>query len=364
MEVFALSILFFLILRTIVALVNAFGGLYLQSINQPVNNQLSVLIPARNEEENLPVLLNSLLQSDYPDFEIWVCDDHSTDSTARVLKEWSEKDKRIHYFKGKDLPAGWAGKNFACHQLAQKASGDYFLFLDADVVVSEGTLSKAVRYSAKNKLCLLTIFPKQVMQTISEQISVPFMNWALLNLLPLALVSRSKNPLFAAANGQFMLFNGEGYRKNTWHEQVKESTGEDILIARFMKEAQKKVAVLLGNDDVFCRMYTDYPEALNGFSRNVHEFFLGKRWLMVFFWAVLVSGPFVVFGVLGWQPLVFFLALVVMNRFAVSGASKQKVFINIGLHPFQMLFFTQLVFKNIKLKLTKRSEWKGRIISV
>ncbi len=364
MEILAWGILFFLTLRTLVAVINALGQLYLPSGNEQVNKKLSVLIPARNEEKNLPVLFASLLESDYLNFEIWVCDDHSTDATNSILKKWSKKDKRINYFKGKDLPEGWMGKNFACHQLSQKATGDYFLFIDADVIVSEDSLSKAVNYAGKRQVSLLSIFPKQIMQKISEQISVPFMNWALLNLLPLMLVLKSGKSIFSAANGQFMLFNAEEYLQNKWHERVKRSNVEDILIARLMKGSKKRVAVLLGDNDVFCRMYTGYSEALNGFSRNVHEFFLGKRWLMVFFWIVLIAGPLVVYSYLGWQYFVLFMGLLLINCIAVSLASKQNVLLNIVLHPAQMLFFSQLVIENFKLKLKKKSEWKGRVIPV
>ncbi len=364
MEFIAWGILLFIGMRTIVVLANYFGKLYLPEIKDVNLSKISVLIPARNEEKNLPDLLSSLVQSNHENLEIWVCDDHSTDGTNKLLKEWSKKDHRINFFCGEDLPAGWTGKNFACHQLSKKAMGDYFLFIDADVVLNENALSKAIAHLQSNKLDLLSIFPQQIMQGFSEQISVPFMNWALLNLLPLLLVSGSRSSIFSAANGQFMLFNAQNYRKNLWHEQVKNKNVEDIHIARKLKIKGMHVGVLLGRNDVYCRMYENYQGALNGFSRNVHEFFLGQRWLMVFFWAVLISGPFLVYLYLGWLNLLYYFVLVMINCIAVSKASRQGVWANLFYHPLQMLFFTQLVFRNIRLKFKKKSEWKGRVLPV
>jgi chlorobactene glucosyltransferase len=364
MEFIAWGILSFIVIRTMVVLANYFGRLFLPETKVVSQAKLSVLIPARDEVQNLPVLLNSILGSTHKDLEVWVCDDHSTDGTYELLEEWAKKDSRMHFFRGDYLKEGWTGKNFACHQLSLKATGDLFLFVDADVVLDEKALLKAVSYIKTNKLNLLSIFPQQILKSFSEKVSVPFMNWALLNLLPLKLVSSSKGTAFSAANGQFMLFDAKSYRENNWHEQVKNKNVEDIYIARLMKKKGQRVGVLLGRDDVYCRMYENYKGALNGFSRNVHEFFLGQRWLMVFFWAVMISGPIVVYVYLGWVTLLFFLILSIVNCLTVSKASHQGALVNLFFHPLQMLFFTHLVFINIRLKFKKKSEWKGRVIPV
>ena len=92
---------------------------------------VSVLIPARNESKNIEACVRSLLQQDYPDFEILIIDDNSRDDTAAIVTKLAQRDQRIHLLHGDPLPVGWAGKPFACYQLAQKAKGDWLLFIQA-----------------------------------------------------------------------------------------------------------------------------------------------------------------------------------------------------------------------------------------
>ncbi len=356
------ALLTLFVLRTLVALVNAGSKPYLPDPKNQVSGKVSILIPARNEEENLPRLLDSILRLDYQDVEVWVCDDHSSDSTRQVLEAWSAKDHRIRYFQGEPLPPSWTGKNYACHQLAKKATGDYLLFVDADVTLASQVLQKALAFVRAKQLALLTIFPRQLMPGISERITVPFMNWALLNLLPLVAVRKLKNPLFAAGNGQFMLFDTRLYKKTFWHKKVKSCYVEDILIVRALKKEGQRVAVLLGNNDVFCRMYQSYWESLQGFSRNVHEFFFGSRVLMVLFWISLLATPVALFLSWGWSGLLFYLVLFIINRLAVSWASREKLGASLLLHPLHIVFFAHLIFSNAWLRIKKNGTWKDRTI--
>ena len=95
---------------------------------------ISVLIPARDEEANIETCLKSLQEQDYPNFEILVLDDHSSDNTAAIVERIAVQDSRVRLFRSEPLPEGWAGKPFACYQLAQKARGSWLLFVDADTI--------------------------------------------------------------------------------------------------------------------------------------------------------------------------------------------------------------------------------------
>ena len=122
------------------------------------------------------------------------------------------------------------------------------------------------------------------------------------------------------------------------------------------------MAVLLGNKDVFCRMYQHLDEAILGFSRNMHEYFGGQRLVMTVFWLLVLPGPFIVWAVWGWEYLCVFAAWVVFNRLLVSIASRQNWFWSVLLHPFQMISFTVIVFYNIFSRIKKDTTWKGRKI--
>ncbi|MBA4411224.1 MAG: glycosyltransferase family A protein [Bacteroidota bacterium] len=362
MEILAFVILLFLTLRTIVSLVNFFSRLHLPDKKPSSFPKISILIPARNEESNLGNLLETLHKLEYPDFEVLVCNDHSSDNTEEILNWVVGEDDRIHWFLGEKLPTDWLGKNFACHQLAQKATGKYLIFLDADVALSANAITKAVAFFQEKQLSLLSVFPQQKMETFAERLTVPLMNWILQSLLPVILVQKTPFPSVSAANGQFMMFETENYRTSQWHSKVRNQNVEDIRIARMMKSESLKVAVLLGNQDIFCRMYRNFNEAVVGFSRNMHEYFGGARAVMIGFWFVVCSGPLLVWAVLGWTFLSFFMGLVIVNRIVVAADCRQNIAWPVLLHPLQMISFTVIVFYNIYRRFRKDSEWKGRII--
>ncbi len=362
MEILAAFILLFLGLRTFISLVNFLSGLHLPEKKPSSQPKVSLLIPARDEEAVIGRLLDCLQQLDYPDFEVIVCNDHSSDNTEEILNWFSGEDERIRWFLGEKLPADWLGKNFACHQLAQKATGEYFIFLDADVELSRDAISKAVACFQQKRLSLLSVFPQQRMVSLAEKITVPVMNWILQSLLPMVLVQTTRFPSLSAANGQFMMFDAESYRKYQWHLQVRDQNVEDIRLARLVKSEGLKMAVLLGNNDIFCHMYQHWDEAVLGFSRNIHEYFGGSRVVMFGFWLIVAGGPFVVGMELGGWFLGLFLILLVINRLLVAAASRQSLIRSVLLHPLQMFSFTAIVFYNIYRRIRKDTEWKGRKI--
>lgn len=360
MEILALFIVAFLFLRTLVSMVNAFSYLHLPNQKPDSFPKVSVLIPARNEEATIGKLLESLEKQDYPDFEVIVCNDHSSDNTEEILNWFSGENQQFHWFLGEKLRDNWLGKNFACHQLAQKATGSIFIFVDADVALEKDTLTKTVAYFLKKKLTLLSVFPQQKMKTFSEHVTVPLMNWILQSLLPMVLVQKVHFASLSAANGQFMVFEAANYRTNQWHSRVRNQNVEDIRIARMIKSEGYKMAVLLGKNDIYCRMYQRFGEAVHGFSRNIHEYFGGSRLAMMGYLLVVLSGPFIVFLAPGYRYFLGFIALVLINRVAVSVANKQNMVWNILLHPLQMTSFAIIALYNIFRKTKRKTTWKGR----
>jgi len=364
MEVLAIFTLVFLAIRTLISLVNLISRLHLPDQKPASFPQVSVLIPARNEEAVIGRLLESLEKLDYPDFEVIVCNDYSSDNTEKILNWMVDEDDRFHWFLGEKLPDDWLGKNFACHQLAKKASGKYLIFLDADVELSPDAISKAVAFFQENGLSLLSVFPQQKMESFAEQITVPVMNWILQSLLPMILVQKTKFPSLSAANGQLMMFDAGNYRTHQWHSRVRNQNVEDIRLARMIKAEGLKTAVLLGNNDAYCRMYRTFNEAVVGFSRNIHEYFGGRRAVMLAFWFITCLGPFIVFFTNGWTFFSLFLLLVLANRLLIAAANRQNVFLSVLLHPLQMISFTTFVFYNIFRSIKKETTWKGRKIRV
>ena len=355
-------VLIFAASRFLVACVNLLSPLYLKKTTEVHREKLSVLIPARNEAHNLPRLIQEIDAQHYENMEIVVYNDQSDDDSEIVLKALQLKYARLKVLHAENLPEGWTGKNHACYQLAQYATGDYFLFLDADVQVKGALFQNAVSFMKKNALKLLSVFPQQDIKTLGEKFTVPLMNWILLSLLPLILVQKSKRKSLAAANGQFMLFDAATYRQNQWHHKLKSSLVEDIEIIRLMKSRKFNVATLLGNNDVVCRMYNNYSEGVHGFSKNVIQFFGNSSFAAVGFLIVVLSGFLFILLSLSVKHLLIYLVLVIGIRIFIALKSKQSLMWNLLLHPLQMLVFMTIVMRGMIVKRKRQYQWKGRNI--
>ncbi len=351
-----------LVLRFLVVLVNRLSSPFLKSKQPETSPFVSVLIPARNEEKNLPLLLDDLKACTYPNIEILVFNDQSADGTQQVLDVYSAQMSNLLYMNKISELDGWSGKSYACHSIAQKAKGAFFLFIDADVRLNPDALSKAIAYCLQHKVSLLSVFPQQKLESTGEWETVPVMNWILLSMLPLPLVRFPWFSSLSAANGQFMLFEADNYRHNQWHLQVKNQVVEDIAIARLMKKKKYVLSVKLGNNDIFCRMYSGYQEAISGFSRNIHQYFQGNRfWMVAFLLIILIRIPF--FLISGQFLLLSLSVFMVLSmKIMVSYLSRQDILRNLYEHGAQLLAILAMVKTNLKNGRKGSVEWKGRIL--
>ncbi|MCD7935839.1 MAG: glycosyltransferase family 2 protein [Tannerellaceae bacterium] len=323
----------------------------------------SILIPARNEADTISLLLDDLAALQVQPVEILVYDDMSTDETAAIVRKAAEQNIRLHLLSGKILPEGWLGKNHACHRLAEVAEGEYLLFLDADVRVSAGFTARLLSYVKTDPVRLLSLFPCQEMEQNASVLSVPLMNRILLTLLPLPLVRRFPQPSLAAANGQCMLFESATYRQLQPHKKMRMTPVEDIAIMRFYKEQQKEVTLLLGDQDIFCRMYTSLTDSIGGFSKNIFSFFGGSPWV-AFLFAICTTFPLVWFCLYATPGIVWLYAgMVLLIRILFSVLSRQSVWLNLLLAiPQQAIFWIILCTALVRTK-QHRVIWKERNIS-
>ena len=346
---------------SVISIYNLFTAPVLKKNSDHSNPQklLSVLIPARNEAKNIEKCIKSLVMQDYPNKEIIVLDDNSTDNTFAIASSFSKGNVRV--LKGKELPSDWLGKNWACMQLAQEAKGEYLLFVDADVELTPEVISSAVYELEKLNVTLLSIFPTQIINSFGEHLIVPLMNWLLLTFLPLRFVYTSSSKSFVAANGQFMLWRKADYLNLGGHQIVKYKVVEDMELARLVKKNKLRVKTMLGGKLVFCRMYESFNQAYNGFTKNFYAGFS----LPPFFFFIIILFLFIVFTL----PFLFLIppvysfiliTLILITRLSVSIVSKQNLFVNVLLHPVQMLFMFWIgIFSVIKFR-TNQLEWKQR----
>lgn len=352
----------FLAVRLMVAMVNLISFSYLKKADIRNFPKISVLIPARNEEKNMGQLLEMLIKQDYQDIEIIVCNDNSEDKTESILKEYIKIDQRITYFNAPALPHGWLGKNHSCHLLAQQAKAPYLLFIDADIQIKNNAITKAIAYLIKHRLALLSIFPRQIMHSPAEYVTVPVMNEILLSLLPLFLVKESHYASLSAANGQFMLFSAPLYHHFKYHSMVKANPVEDISIARIMKKQQLRVATLLGDNTLSCRMYSSLSSAIKGFAKNILQYFGGSIVFSFFFMLTATFGWLIILLYLPLNMLLTFLLMALLLKLTTTVASKQPILNNLIFALPRQLLFSIMIIYAIQKRFSKSLEWKGRRI--
>ncbi|WNJ18196.1 glycosyltransferase family 2 protein [Pontibacter sp. G13] len=327
--------------------------------------KISILIPARNEAENLPHLFHILRSLARADREIIILDDGSEDETARMLEAQLSRIPGFRWIQGGRLPEGWLGKNYACHQLALAAKGEYFLFLDADIQqVDSAFIDRAVHEMQTRELDCLSVFPDQIMESPGEQMVVPLMHYLLLSMLPLPWVMRSPFVTMSAANGQFMLFQAASYRSYLWHARVKSEIVEDIKIMQTVKRLKRRGMTYLSEGEIQTRMYPGYWQAVQGFSKNLFAGFNNS------FVGILVY-LFAAYGAWGWlvwelptTKLCASSALILGIRMWISLSARQSIWRNWMLHPIQMASIILISLVSLYKWITGKNEWKGRNVQL
>ena len=333
---------------------------------------VSVLLPARNEEQNIGIALSTLAEQDYPNYEVIVLDDNSDDATEAIAGEWTLSNPRIRMQRGQPLPAGWVGKSFACHQLAAAARGELLLFVDADTVHGRESIRAAVAELQDSGADLLTVIPRQSMRTFWERVILPLLHFSTFCFLPMPLVSATRNPKLAMANGQFMLFRRKAYLGIGGHKAVRTAIVEDVWLSRRVKEYGYRLAIRDGGEMISCRMYRSLREIWNGFSKNL---FAGFQYSILMIASVIVFNmltsviPFVLF-VWGagsheagapWFAFVTWQVLVVLAIRVLLATRFRLDLWSCLLHPLAMLVLTGIAINSCRWILAGGgARWKGR----
>jgi len=326
---------------------------------------VSVLVPVRNEEDRIEKCLRSLACQYYPNLEIIVLDDHSTDRTAEIIGKILLDYPNIQFIPGDVLPVGWTGKNFACHQLASKAKGDWLLFTDADTVHSPYTVSSILTVAANEKADLVSLLPKIDCGSEAEKIFMPLVHFAFTVFLPLGLIRKSR---LSMALGPFMLFNKKFYNSIGGHEAIHSEVVDDLSLARSVRVHGGKISFLDGSDFVKVRFYRNWREIWNGFTKNsfgafkysipafvgilVFAYFLFLQPYLIFFKG-LFQGVF--YQLACFQIcLITFIRLVLAQRFKTS-------FHSAVLHPVAVIIGLSILTNSFWHWLHKGAvSWKGR----
>jgi chlorobactene glucosyltransferase len=332
--------------------------------------RVSVLVPSRNEERNIARCVRSLLAQEYADFEVIVLDD-SEDRTPNILQSLAG-DARLRVITGKPLPAGWMGKNWSCHQLAQTATGELFVFTDADTCHHPSMLLDAVTALFAERSGFLSAIPRQELHTWAERLVLPILPWSLHTFFPIGLARRLRLRALATAAGQFMLFRKEAYAAIDGHRSVRRSVLDDVSLAQRVVKIGLPWSLMDGKARISVRMYRSPKEVWDGLSKNLFAVFGSNLPLFCFVWAWL-------FWVAWEPPLVLVLratrapsipAEAVLPAALATSLCLLLWLINnlrfripwtqAALHPVTMLLVLSIAVRSVIWHTLGRGTWKGR----
>lgn len=321
--------------------------------------QVSILIPARDEEANIAAAVQSALANE--NAEVLVLDDNSSDRTHAIATEIAAREPRLRVIRGEDLPSGWVGKNFACTQLAAAANHPLLLFVDADVRLAPqaaAVLKHALRASGAQ---LISGVPRQEVRTFSEQLLIPLIHFVLLGFLPLDRMRRSTHPAYATGCGQLIMVERAVYEKCGGHRAIRHSVHDGLTLPKTLRRAGVRTDLVDVTELARCRMYRRDADVWRGLAKNTHEG-LGAPARIVPVSLLLIAGQVMPFALLAtgmWQAYVG-AALALLPRLLALRRFRQPL-LGAMLHPFAIIALVAIQWAGlVRFWSGKTVAWKGR----
>ena len=337
--------------------------------------ELSVIVPARNEEASLPGCLASLVGQSEPGFELgrhWeliVVNDDSSDRTRAIAAEIAAKHAGVTVLDAPPLDpkAGFTGKNNACWAAAQQARGKWLLFTDADTVHEPNDLSRSIREAERHHALLLSYSPRQLVSGFWQRTVMPLVYSEAASVYSMKEVNDPDRHI-AAANGQFLLVEREAYFSVGGHRAVGTEVLEDVALARNFKRNRKTIRFRNAPEALSTRMYRTTAAMIEGWTKNLALLFPRPIYLAA--WRmldlVLYFGlPALALGVswlVSWQRAALLLIWArTLWRFYARAARSNFPAVDVALSIFGIPLFVYLLIRStIDHKLRRAVEWKGR----
>lgn len=340
-----------------------------QAVKVPADPpSVSVLLPLRNEAHRVQPCLRALGHQTAT--EIIVLDDNSTDGTADVVRRVLGDDPRLRLVRDDDEPpAGWLGKPWACQRLADLASGDLLVFLDADVTLTPGAVARLRVLMVTSGADLLCPYPTQVTHGLLGRLVQPLLQWSWLTTLPLDVAERSSRPTTAAGNGQLLAVWAQSYAQAGGHCAVRGEVLEDVALVRAVKAVGGRAGMADGTDLATCDMYNDDADLVRGYTKSLWAAFgspagaFATTTGLVLAYVVpaiaAIAGPdrrTRSLGLLGYTAAV-------VGRGAVARHMGQHIWPDIVTHPASITAFAGLVVESWRRKRAGRLQWSGRAVT-
>ena len=332
--------------------------------------EVSVCIPARDEEANLGPAVEAALASRGIAVEVLAYDDQSSDATPKILAGLAAADSRVRPVPTAALPEGWNGKQWGCERMGHAARGTWLLFTDADVRLAPDCLARAVAEARRLDAALLSTVPRQVTGSFLERLVVPLIHWMLFSWLPMPRMRATRDPATSAGCGQFLLVRRDAWLASGGHAAFRASMHDGIHLPRSLRRAGYRTDLYDGTDSVACRMYRDAAGTWHGFTKNAYEG-LGSPVVLGVFTVLEGAGillPWAWIPVMAWRgsapgvPAVLACAAVgcqILQRILLAVRFRQPASC-VLLHPLSIAVLLAVQWRSWWLHVTGRRAWRGR----
>ena len=330
--------------------------------------RLSVVVPARDEASGIGRAVESLLAQDYPDLEIIVVDDRSSDATGAVLAKLAARDSRIRAIRVDQLPAGWLGKNHALWRGAESAGGEWLLFTDADIVFAQGALRRAVAYAVAEELDHLTLAPRLLAHGLALRAFVAFFAYAFIALWGAYLANDPKSTR-GVGIGAFNLVRRSAYERIGTMRALSLRPDDDIRLGRRLRGFGFRQRVLNGNAFLSVEWYPSLRAAISGLEKSMYSSMdyrlVDAAGILLYLVATMVW-PFVGVIVLGGIDRALLVIVVVCLMAGLLETYRQSMrpltpaaFLLALLVPFSALCFAYAIARSVYLAETQGVRWRG-----
>jgi cellulose synthase/poly-beta-1,6-N-acetylglucosamine synthase-like glycosyltransferase len=324
-----------------------------------LTNSVGVVVPMRNEAENVEGIVATLSAQDGP-FHYYLLDDNSEDATYELLKRFTSEDARFTVIKGAPLAAGWIGKTWALQQLFEASDEEVMVSIDADVRLSNDAINKAVTLLQGSRLDFISPYPRQIANTFAERLIQPLLQWSWLTTVPLRYAESARRESMAVANGQFFVVRRSALNSVGGYQSVKHAVIDDVFLARQLIASGSSGTVVNGSDIAQTRMYASWSEIKAGYGKSLNKAFgsfAGAAFVITFLIATGIA-PLIV-GLTG-NPYGWIGFVAIVGTRVLSAIKSRGSVLDSVLHPISMLALVYLILYSYLVR--KTIMWKGRTV--
>ena len=330
----------------------------LRSAYEPL---VSVIIPARDEARVIERTVRAFLAQTYPNFEVIVVNDRSTDGTGEILR--ALYDDRLTVIDGDEPPAGWLGKPWALCQGSLIARGELLLFVDADVVYAPAAIRAAVAHREMRQTALLSLLPHFEMRGLGENAAMPMLAMFCFTFMPTWMSNRTRFAALAIGGGTGNLVTRSAYAAAGGHEALRDAVVDDVALARLVRHNGGTTEVVRADELVSLRMYHGLAEVVEGFTKNAFAIY-GRNYVF----GLLINAAALIFHILpyvlafaGDRTGVATVVIISITRLILFRSLRYRLDSALFLHPVMVAIWIWIFLRSMWLTgIRRKLLWRGR----